>query len=509
MRFRDDQMVLRMRSHRIILTACFIVPWIGHLHGQRRNENALLMGYTQYAGSKLNFANTTPLDLGEFPFLAWGECSSAISDTSGNFLFGFGTGVVYDHVGGVIDQSLWYELNGDVTQGSLIFPRPGTTGVYDLFVIKNAPQQGSDVFVEAACLSVDMALNGGLGGVTASVSFGANYTEKLCGTPHGNGTDYWALTHEWGTNAFRAYRIDAAGLDTVPMVSLAGSPHTEAYGDCLRTNYQGEMKFSYAGHLIALCTQNTPCEEGSWAIQPAIVQLFHFNDLTGDVSYWMDLPDHHMTYGLDFSQDGSKLYVAGSDSAVHYVDQYDLDAGDTTAIIGSRYRVYDSTYTEISSLRPSAMSFAPDGRLYVSLLGTSLDAILFPDLPGADCGYTEGFFPLGDMHYFATHCNQLKRYHDSEYKRPGTVGFPSVVQAPGFGAWPNPAASVLHLGLPNGIVSPDIHICDATGRTVHVAGPQAARTGTIDVSSLANGLYTVSLLDGSRILGATRVVVQR
>ena len=490
------------------ISVFIFVGCAGKASAQTRNANMLLMGHTETPGAQLDLGGVVPVVVGVFPFDGWGECSSAISDTSGNLLIGFGNRRAYNQSGGVIDQGVIEDAvgNSNVTQGSLIFPRPGSDEVYDLFVIKNTP---SSPWQQAAVLTVDMALNDGLGGVTSSFSFGENYTEKLSGTPHGNGTDYWALTHEWGSSAFRAYRIAAAGLDTVPVVSLAGSPHTEAYGDCPDwMNTQGEMKCSYLGDHVALCTQNRSCIEASWAIQPSIVQLFHFNDLTGEVSYWMDLPGHHMTYGLDFSQDGSKLYVAGSDTVVHYVDQYDLAAGDTTAIIGSRYRVYDSIYTQIGSNRPNAMAFAPDGRLYVSHLGTSLDAILHPDLPGADCGYTEGFFPLGNMHYFATHCNQLKRYHDSEYKRPGTVGIPVVEQEPGFAAWPNPAATVLHLRLPQDLASPAIRIHDATARIVYEPGRQAVRAGTIDVSGLANGLYTVSLLDGGQVLGATRLVVQ-
>jgi len=355
-----------------------------------------------------------------------------------------------------------------------------------------------------------MDLNGGLGAVTDNLIYGYNFTEKLTGTPHGNGEDYWAVMHEWGTNTFWAYLINEAGLDTLPVASNAGSPHTAAYGVCdADMNYQGEMKISNAGDRLALCTTNNACMPPLDDPPPSIVQLFHFDDQTGEVIYWMNLPGHHMSYGLDFSVDGSKLYVAGSDTVVHYVDQYDLNAGDTVDIAASRTRIFGAIYWLITSQRPNAMAFAPDGRLYVAHWGTSLDAIMAPDAPGTECGYTEAFFLVSAPEpHFGSHWNQLKRYHDSEYKRPSTVGIPSITQRPGFTAWPNPTASLLQISLPQDLASPGIRILDTIGRTVYEPGQQAVRAGTIDVSGLANGLYTVSLLDGGQVLGATRLVVQ-
>ncbi len=113
----------------------------------------------------------------------------------------------------------------------------------------------------------------------------------------------------------RAYRETMAGLDTNAVVSHAGAIHSAAYGGCdSDMNYQGEMKFSYLGDRLALGNQNVQCQPDIEQLQPAIVQLFHFDDLTADVSYWMNLPGHHLTYGLDFSHDGTRLVSSSGDA---------------------------------------------------------------------------------------------------------------------------------------------------------------------------------------------------
>jgi hypothetical protein len=327
---------------------------------QERNNHAVLPGFlTGEEGTHIEFTAGQAIDMGPMP-LTFSECSATISDTTGSFLFSTANGIVYDNVGAVMDQGdLFMGGNGDVTQGSLIFPRPGDPDLYDVLYIRDTPI--TSPIVMASWVTVDMSLNGGSGSVVSNTIFGVNFTEKLAGTPHSNGVDYWAVFHEWGTNAFRSYIIGQDGLDTVPSVSYAGSPHTSAYGECnLNSNFQGEMKLSYAGDRLALCNPNHTCDDPVVAVVPSIVQLFHFNDSTGMVTYWMNLPEHRLSYGLDFSPDGSKLYVSGADNTVHYVDQYDLNAGDTASISASRFRVFSSTYSDLYAVRPSAMAFAPD-----------------------------------------------------------------------------------------------------------------------------------------------------
>jgi len=355
---------------------------------------------------------------------------------------------------------------------------------------------------------VDMAAEGGSGALVSGVTtFGRKLTERLTGTLHADGTSYWILFHEWKSDKFFAYRTDADGLDTLPVVSHAGAVHAAEYGTCeVNGNRQGEMKFSYAGDRIAITSNNGPC--GSPTLQPGLAQLFDFDDATGQVQYSMTLPTHSRAYGIEFSQDGNRLYIPGVDSAERYVDQYDLLAGDTLAIAASRTRVHAVPYDGVlNAPSPTAMELAPNGKIYVSNTGHSLDAIGQPNALGAACAYTANAIPFAGFHVYHAHTNQLKRYHDSEFV-PSHTGF--LQQAPGNSPnlWPNPASSSVRLHISPHIASPRVRIHDNSGRVLLYSSGQTALNGPIDVSDLANGLYTVSLLDGGQVLGATRLVVQ-
>lgn len=113
----------RLKAH----LGAFLLPlFCITVRGQDRNNNSVVPGWLiGDEGTHLSFSTGLPVDMGAMP-LTDSECSAAISDTSGNFLFATASGIVYDRFGAVMDQgNLFMGLNGDVTQGSLIFPRPG------------------------------------------------------------------------------------------------------------------------------------------------------------------------------------------------------------------------------------------------------------------------------------------------------------------------------------------------------------------------------------------------
>lgn len=342
--------------------------------------------------------------------------------------------------------------------------------------------------------------------ISDEIAFGHNLTERLTGTTHANGEDYWILAHEWKNDKFLSYLLGTNGLDTIPVVSHTGAAHSAAYGTCLTNrNRQGEMKISYAGDHLAICSSNSVC--GNDTLQPSIVQLFNFNDSNGAVTYWMTLPDHSQTYGLEFSQDGSKLYVPGTDPPERYVDQYDLGAGDTIDVVLSRTRIFTLPYSgQPDNVPPGPLELAPNGKIYVNYSGFSLDAINNPDLAGTACDYEENSVTLPNTHSYFGHTNQIKRYHDSwfEEQHTGFEGQPAVEH---FSIWPNPTASSVWLSIPANLASPRVRIHDNSGRLLREVSGQVALSNPIDVSGLAIGLYTVRLFDGNAAVAQARLVV--
>lgn len=497
-----------VRSGQVLATfwfLCFPLFFLAtEVHGQARNAHWVLGGFLQtQPGSLWSQMTTAPVFAGGTTF---GQCESAaaISDTSGTLLFYTGRGRVHRANGEEMYNCSSAWQNATVTQGQLVLPRPGHPEIYDLIMIDSAADSTLNSLnkPKAVRIEVDMSAQDGTGAVVGNeLIFGYNLTERLCGTPHVNGSDYWILMHEWKTDKFLAYMIGEDGLDTLPVVSQTGAVHSAEYGTCTtNSNRQGEMKFTYAGDRVALCSFNF-C--GNDLVQPSIVQLFDFDALTGQVDYWMTLPEHYHTYGIEFSQDGGKFYVSGIDEQERYVDQYDVLAGDTSAVRSSRSRIYATPYNgQPDQPFPNAMELASNGRIYVSHSGLSLDVINAPNEEGLACDYAEAALIFANSQQHLSHVSQMKRYHDSEFMGAHT-GFRPLPLPEFLRPWPDPALDRCFLTLP----SPNIRslsLWDATGRVVRdVLCAPGQRELRIERMDLCSGMYQVLARDAHGAAVAT------
>lgn len=489
-------------------TFAYVIAVLAHLAAWSQTRNT---HWFVGDGAHLEFVPGLPTALVPPSGIMTFEGQGAISDPNGSLLFVANHLYLYNALGQVMPNGnvpFTFDLSGNVTQGSLIIPDPGHAERYLLVYINN---HVDDYWPRAKWASVDMTLDGGTGDVVPGSwqIFTDSLTEKLTGTPHANGLDYWVLTHEWDTDEFQAYLVSPSGLDTIPVSSHAGSPHVRFYIlPNFNNNLQGQMKFNVAGDRIALTTQNASSPQPA----PCIVQLFNFNDATGQVSYRMTFPEHYRSYGIEFSGDGSKLYVSGYDSVYHYVDQYDLSLDDTLAIQNSRTRVYaydHSTQFDHAWDRPHGMALAPDGRIYVTRayeMNPWFAIIDQPNEAGLACNFIWNGLNVSPAKLLGSHCNQMKRYHDSPY----TAGIHEPAQQPPYSLSPNPISGPCWIdgkGLRGAL-----EVCwrDATGREVLRAHAVGNGFGAaLDATPLSNGIYTIQLLQRNAVIGTVRAVVQR
>ena len=455
-------------------------------------------------------ASTGPVVQPPFP-AETAEGQGVISDLTGDLLFVANHAQLFNAQGGVMPSGAGpfsFDPLGDQTQGSLIVPLPGHPDRYEVIYLHATSYED---WPRAEHLLVDMTLDAGLGDVVpgSRTVFSDSLTEKLTGTPHGNGVDYWVLAHQWDTDKFLAFLVSDAGLDTNAVVSSAGSPHQRIIGlSPLKNNFQGQMKVSMDGSMIATATRgNIPPPP-----RPGIVQLFRFDDASGVVEYWTTLPDHFYSYGIEFSAQGSRLYVAGVDSVYQYIDQYDLEMDDTTAIQNSRTRVYSFQYgvpADLPNDRPEAMALALDGRICVTrtFANTSWFAVIHePDSLGLACDLDWNGLDLSPTSLRGSHCNQLKRYHDS----PFTASVRPVVQRPALNLWPNPMQDYAWLDgvRVRGMVR--VFWCDASGRVVQEEQVHGNGFGVqLAVGGLSDGVYAVEVSQQGERLGVVRAVVRR
>ena len=91
-----------------------------------------------------------------------------------------------------------------------------------------------------------------------------------------------------------------------------------------------------------------------------------------------------LIYGIEFSPDGSKLYV----SNIEKIIQYDISQLNAAAIEASAFNVSQNAG---ASYQPAALQLGPDNKIYIAA-GT-IDAIQFPNQTGASCGFQRNAIP--------------------------------------------------------------------------------------------------------------------
>jgi PKD repeat protein len=288
------------------------------------------------------------------------EGCSSISDAGGNLLFYTDGTTVWNSAHQVMANGTG--LMGDLssTQSALIIRQPGSMSLYYVFTVW--PPNGFRYSV------VDMTLASGMGSVSATknILLTSNCSEALTAVRHCNGTDIWVLIHETLTSNFRAYVLTPTGVSaSVVTTSLGPVQHIAGIAT---------MKFSPNGRRLAIAMNDGTDE----------LVLYSFDPSSGAVTNSLSLGTGY--YGLEFSPDGSKLFATTIWSPGK-VRQWDLCAGNATAIVASEYAVFTQTTVSMPSFGMAQL--ASDGRIYVSRSGdNSLAVIKDPNVYGAGCNFT-------------------------------------------------------------------------------------------------------------------------
>jgi len=225
------------------------------------------------------------------------EGSSSISDAAGNLLF-YTNGIqVWNRNHVQMPNGFGLLADFSSTQAALIVKRPGSSTIYYIFTSDAFGQPNGIRYTEE-----NLALNAGLGDVTATKNvflYGPS-CEKLAGIRHCNGQDVWVVTHTANSNAFRTFRVTAAGVNPAPVVSNAGLPVSGApLNDVI-----GQLKGSPDGTKLASASHGPNNR----------FELFDFNNSTGIISNAILFPSFTGssggggTYGVEFSPDGTRMY---------------------------------------------------------------------------------------------------------------------------------------------------------------------------------------------------------
>ena len=234
------------------------------------------------------------------------------------------------------------------TQGVFIIPMPEHDSLYYVFTLDEAQdslKKGLNYSI------VDMCLECGKGDVLPNfknIHLLDSAGEKMAATYHSNGADIWIVVHQYYTDAFYAYLLTKNGLSK-QVVSHIGAKHV-GFNGTLKTVW-GQMKISPNGKKIALGLSYIDTVTGSSGLH----ELFDFDNNTGEVSNEIQLSKYYYyTYGVAFSSDNSKLYMACISPLTSGIFQYDLSLSDP------RHSDTLISYPE----SPAGLQLAPDGKIY-------------------------------------------------------------------------------------------------------------------------------------------------
>jgi gliding motility-associated-like protein len=353
------------------------------------------------------------------------EGCSVISDADGNLLFYTDGRNVWDrnHVkmpNGNNDEGTGLLGDPSSTQSGIIVPKKGDPNIYYIFTVDephqtNAavyPAQFTGIYPEGLGVPetddgfnnglnysiVDLSVTGSNGSagdvVTRNVHLltydptifdQAKYkcSEKITAVKNNTGTGFWVVTQF--IDKFYSFFVDQNGVNEAPVVTqMTPLVTTDGY----RRNAIGYLKASPNGKKLAIAHNQRGNMTGGTA-QNGAVYLYNFNNATGVVSDPVMISENSIPYGLEFSPQSKKLYVAYdfTPTVAEGLHQYDLQAADISA---------SDTFIAPNSVTASGLQLGPNGKIYISVNGAStLDVINLPEEDGVACGFQTSVVALG------------------------------------------------------------------------------------------------------------------
>ena len=211
-------------------------------------------------------------------------------------------------------------------------------------------------------------------------------TEKLAAVTQADDSTFWILSHEWYSDAFRAYPLTATGVGLTPVISHVGQVHGRdpdpTHLLVPGANAIGGMVISPDGKHVAIAV-----------LASSFAEVFDFDRRTGVVSNPAFLPlpivgsvGSAGCYGVAFSPNSQRLYVT------RYLPTRRTDLHQFT-LSGPRAGVA-ATAVALPGVG-SALQLGLDGKLYgIGPLDPALSVVARPDAAGVDCGVRLNAIPL-------------------------------------------------------------------------------------------------------------------
>lgn len=423
------------------------------------NDDNWVFGH--HAG--LNFSTGVPVPFTTTIYAIEG-CAS-ISDTSGQLQF-FTNGVKVFDRNGILMQNgdslatdYPWQYSADAPQAVVIIPMPGSQTHYYLFT-------RSDFKLTYSI--IDMTMNSGLGAVVLKnqVLYNAPVLRYMTAIKHGNGTDWWLITHGLGSD-FMAHQITAAGIQS-PVISAVGISYNNA-----GFSSQNEIVSNLQGTQLALSSYLG-------------VHLVSFDRCTGVYSQFATLSLPETPYSFAYSPDGTKLYYAFHyNNYPTYLYQVCLNCGNPISNYITQI-FYDANLT----YNLSQIQNGPDGKIYAALgywwlpdsthatMNMNLSVINDPDQPGLACDFDTATVSLGGN--WSCYGLPNSPYYNMPPANCGPTGIADNPISDDFQIFPNPTCDKIYFAK-----SKQIKLSDLSGKIIL----EAKNCDVMNLSALAPGIY--------------------
>jgi len=411
------------------------------------------------------------------------EGSAVISNSLGALLF-------YTNGNKVWNKNQQVMPNGDSllsdfssTQAALIIPQPGSSRYFYIFTVDDFYEDNLQYGFRYSI--VDICLANGLGDIIKdrkNIKLLDTVCEKLTAVKHANGIDYWVIVHKYYSDAFYSYHLSSIGIiDTVishvgsmhPLISL---PHNAGYSI-------GQLKASPNGQKLGIVSGNGY----------GIAEYFDFDKNTGVISNCVNIqPDSvYNYYGVSFSPDNSKLYIAGLFNN-YSIFQYNLNAGSGNPDSVKASRTSISTYNH--PVNYWALQLATNGKLYITRASNSgnyhyLSVINNPNNLGLNCNYQDSVIYLGGKTYSMGLPNFIDSYDYSNTTYDCNEGIEEYALENEINLYPNPSTDNLIIECPE---QSTVEILNIQGQILKMIVKSGNKT-VIDVSSFPSGVYIVEV----------------